>query len=131
MVSIRSFPAAARRHLRAAPRLTASGVLVALLGCAGSPGGPTTESGPDVMLVSPDVIAFYEGKYRSLRRPGAMAVSSDGRHVGYSLCPEINCLLNPPATELALRACMKAGGRGCRIFAVGEEIRVKYRVMGQ
>lgn len=104
---------------------------MALLACAQKPTGPTSESGADVMLVSPHVISFYEGKYASLLRPGAMAVSSDGRRVGYSLCPDVNCKLSPSASELALQACMQAGGRGCRIFAVGDEIRVKYRVMGQ
>lgn len=122
---------ALRRRWRAAIPLPALILSMMLAACANKAPGPTTESGGDVMLVSPDVISFYEGKYSSLMRPGAMAVSGDGLYVGYSLCAEINCMMYPSATDLALQACMKAGGRGCRIFAVGDEIKVKYRVMGQ
>jgi hypothetical protein len=82
------------------------------------------------ILVLPDIIEFYNGTYKSLKPPRAMAVSADGRHMGYSYCPEHRCYIVPSASELAMRACVKAGGSGCRVFAVDDDIKVTYRVMG-
>jgi len=84
----------------------------------------------DSMLVSPRIIEFYNGTYKSLKPPRAMAVSADGRHMGYSYCPEHRCYIVPGASELAMQACVKAGGYGCRVFAVDDDIKVTYRVMG-
>lgn len=131
MNAIAWLSASAGRLRRAAVQIGLLILFASLAACTNKAAGPTNETGPDVMLVSPDVISFYEGKYSSLKRPGAMAVSSDGLHIGYSLCPEYQCRMYPSATELALQACARAGGLGCRIFAVGQEIKVKYRVMGQ
>ena len=84
----------------------------------------------DTILVLPDIIAFYNGTYKSLQPPRAMAVSADGRHMGYSYCPEHRCYIVPSASELAMRACVTAGGYGCRVFAVDDDIKVSYGVMG-
>jgi hypothetical protein len=83
-----------------------------------------------VLAVSPDVITFYKGEYQGLQPPRAIAVSADGRHFGYSYCPEHRCYIIPSARDLALQACGKAGGWGCRIFAVDDDIKISYRVMG-
>jgi hypothetical protein len=83
----------------------------------------------DSLLVSPDIIEFYNGTYKSLQPPRAIAVSADGRHMGYSYCPEHRCYIVPSASSLAMQACVKAGGYGCRVFAVDDDIKVKYRVM--
>jgi hypothetical protein len=82
-----------------------------------------------VFLVSPQVIEFYDGTYRNLKPPRAIAVSADGLHLGYSYCPEYRCYLVPSARDLAMQACAKAGGKGCRVFAVNDDIKVNYRVM--
>jgi hypothetical protein len=65
---------------------------------------------------------YYENTYLRNKRPGAMAVSADGLQAGYSYCPDYRCKLNPSARSIALRACSQAGGRVCRIFAVGRDI---------
>jgi len=37
-----------------------------------------------VLVVSPKVIEFYNGAYKSLKPPRAIAVAADGLHLGYS-----------------------------------------------
>jgi hypothetical protein len=83
----------------------------------------------DVLLVSPEVIEFYNGAYQRLKSPRAIAVAEDGFLFGYSYCPEYRCYMNPTARNLAMQACTKGGGHGCRLFAVDDEIQVSYRVM--
>jgi hypothetical protein len=83
----------------------------------------------DVLVVSPKIMEFYNGTYQGLKPPRAMAVAADGRHMGYSYCPEHRCYMNPSARDLAMQACVKTGGQGCRIFAIGDDIEVNYRVM--
>ncbi len=82
-----------------------------------------------VLVVSPKVIEFYNGAYKGLKRPRAIAVAADGLHFGYSYCPEYRCYIVPSARDLAMQACVKAGGQGCRVFAVDDDIKVGYRVM--
>ena len=86
-------------------------------------------SADDVFVVSPKVIEFYNGTYKSLKPPRAIAVADDGFHFGYSYCPEYRCTMNPTARNLAMQGCVKGGGRGCRIFAIDDDIKVNYRVM--
>jgi hypothetical protein len=83
----------------------------------------------DAVMVSPQVMQFYNGEYQRLKSPRAIAVAEDGFHFGYSYCPEYRCYMNPSARSLALQACTQTGGRGCRIFAIDDEIQVSYRVM--
>ena len=83
----------------------------------------------DALLVSQEVMQFYNGAYQRLKSPRAIAVAEDGFHFGYSYCPEYRCYMNPTARSLALQACAKAGGRGCRVFAIDDEIQVSYQVM--
>jgi len=82
----------------------------------------------DVLTVSPKLMEFYDGAYQNLKPPRAIAVATDGIHVGYSYCPEYRCTMNPTARDLAMQACVKTGGQGCRIFAIDDDIKVKYRV---
>jgi len=90
---------------------------------------PGVAAADDVFLVSPEVMEFFNGEYKSLNSPRAMAVSADGYHIGYSACPSHRCRMLPSARDLAMQACFSAGGLGCRIFAVGDDIQVEYRVM--
>lgn len=100
--------------------------LVSMILAAAFAARPSTAD--EVLLVSPQVIEYYENIYLKNKRPGAMAVSGDGLRAGYSYCPDYRCKLNPSARNLALRACAQAGGRDCRIFAVGRDIVTEYRV---
>ena len=92
------------------------------------PGG-IAGSTDDVLVVSSEVITFFNGTYERLHPPRAIAVSADGFHFGYSYCAEYRCKIVPSARDLAMQACAEAGGQRCRIFAVDDDIKVKYRVM--
>lgn len=84
----------------------------------------------EVLEVSPQVVAFFNGEYKRLHRPKAIAVSADGFHFGYSYCPErYGCRLTPSARDLAMQACAQSGGQRCRVFAVDDDIEIDYRVM--
>jgi len=83
----------------------------------------------DALLVSPEIMQFYDGAYQRLKSPRAIAVAEDGFHFGYSYCPEYRCYMYPTARSLALQACAKADGRGCRVFAIDDEVQVSYRVI--
>jgi hypothetical protein len=90
--------------------------------------GAKPSAADEALVISPQVFEYYEETYLRNKRPGAMAVSADGSRAGYSYCPDYRCKLNPSARNLALRSCAKAGGSDCRIFAVGRDIVVDYRV---
>jgi len=94
-----------------------------------APAPPPVTTGEDVLVVSPDIITFFNGAYQRLHPPKAIAVSADGFHMGYSYCEEYRCKIVPSARDLAMQACAQTGGHGCRIFAVGDDIKVKYRIM--
>ena len=92
--------------------------------------GAKPSAADEVLVISPGVFDYYKNQYLRNKRPGAMAVSADGLRAGYSYCPDYRCKLNPSARNLALRSCAEAGGSDCRIFAVGRDIVVDYRVDG-
>jgi hypothetical protein len=90
---------------------------------AASPGN----ADEDVLLVASEIIQFYNGAYKSLKPPRAIAVADDGFHFGYSYCPEYRCYINPTASRLAMQACAQSGGHGCRLFAVNDDIKLPYK----
>jgi TPR repeat protein len=114
-----------------AAKMTADQVAKAkTLAAEWKPGGIAGSIEEDVLVVSSDVITFYNGAYKRLHLPKAIAVSADGLHLGYSYCSErYGCKIVPSARDLAMQACARAGGQRCRIFALDDEIKVKYRVM--
>jgi TPR repeat protein len=93
------------------------------------PTPPPAAAGEDILAVSRELIEFFNGKYKRLHPPRAIAVSADGFRWGYSYCGEYRCKIVPSARDLAMQACAQAGGRGCRIFAIDDDIKVKYRVV--
>jgi len=82
-----------------------------------------------VFAISPKIVDFFNGAYRNLKSPRAIAVADDGLHWGYSYCPEHRCHVIPSARDLAMQACVKVGGQRCRIFAVDDDVEISYRVM--
>jgi hypothetical protein len=103
-------------------KIISAALVVALL-------APSAAAADDVFLVSPRVMEFFNGEYKKLKPPRAIAVSADGYHIGYSACPDYRCYMFPSARDLAMQACLSAGGQGCRLFAVDDDIQVEYRVM--
>jgi hypothetical protein len=119
-------------HLRVALAPAALAAALVVAACAPQKNAPAAASGGAgegagaVMVISPSVWAAYQ-EYDRIMRPGAFAVSADGTTSGWSYCPETRCVITDSRPK-ALQACREAGGIDCQIFAVGEEIRVAYRV---
>jgi hypothetical protein len=93
-----------------------------LLGCANPTDGETVET----ITITPQVWAGYE-TYTQRRKPGAFAVSSDGLSYGTSYCSEIRCKFGSYSLA-ALETCREGAGMECRLFALGTEIKVPYRI---
>ena len=59
-------------------------------------------------------------KYKEQEKPGAFAVSLDGRSAGWSFCAEYYCE-SWSRIPAAIHACEKSG-KECRIYAIGRTI---------
>jgi hypothetical protein len=81
----------------------------------------------DVLVVSPDVMAGFE-EYKKRKKPMYFAVSADGLVYWYIYCPERQCDTIRDYRRRAIDECEKAGGTDCRIFAIGEDIEVDFRI---
>lgn len=79
-----------------------------------------------VLVISPGVKAYLD-QYLRTRQPLAFAVSADGTRSGYVYCEDYNCR-NENYRNRALGLCAKVGGKGCKILAVGTDIKLAYRV---
>ncbi len=79
------------------------------------------------LVVSPDVMAGFE-EYKHRKKPIYFAVSADGLIYSYFYCSERQCDTARNYRRLAIEECEKLGGADCRIFAVGDEIQVEYRL---
>ena len=101
-------------------------LLFAMIGASWLAGAVPARAGEDVAL-HPDVWTAYEA-YLGKRWPGAFAVSRDGAAYGHAACTTVMCDLSAAKRE-ALQSCRNAGGTGCIVFAVRDEIRLGYRVL--
>lgn len=102
--------------------LLALGAAGAVFGVADGTARAAAELGLD-----PEVWAAFEA-YRAENRPGAFAVSEDGRSHGSSLCGAGAC--DPAAAKkAALQACRENAGGPCVIFAVRDDIKLAYRLL--
>lgn len=71
--------------------------------------------------LSPRVQAAYDA-YGKLPSPSHFAVSEDGRHYGYTYCPEASgsACGDRGVRFMAIRNCEhSSGGAECRIYAIG------------
>jgi len=90
--------------------------------------GITPLRADEVMRIAPHVWKGFE-EYKRRTVPKVFAVSADGLVYGYSYCPEYRCRLMPDARSIALNSCAQGGGKACRVFAVGTDIKVEYKVV--
>ena len=90
-------------------------LFLALAGCTlESPRG----SGP--IMLSEQVEQAFE-QYKNEENPKHFAVSLDGEHYGYSICPDFKC--QSGGQKVALESCMiNSDGIGCKIFASGRTV---------
>jgi hypothetical protein len=110
--------------MRCRPSWVVAGAIAGVLACA-SRGQETRAEEP--LVVSPEVMAQFE-EYRARRAPMYFAVSSDGLFAWYSYCVDRACGGEQKYRRAAVDDCEKEGGTDCRIFAVGDEIQIEYRV---
>ena len=88
-------------------------------------GGPTS-AGESVLAITPET-SSYLNQYLHTRKPLAFAVSADGTRSGYVYCEDYHCR-NENYRNRALGLCAQVGGKDCKILAVGQDIKLTYRV---
>jgi hypothetical protein len=84
-------------------------------------------TGDDSVFVISSQTKSNLDQYLRTRQPLAFAVSADGTRSGYVYCEDYGCR-NIDYRNQALGLCMEVGGKGCRILAVGQDIKLAYRV---
>jgi hypothetical protein len=105
--------------------VVALGLAAAIVnGCAGPDVAPAPE-GPIVITRQTDAeLTAYLRKVRTTR-PGAFAVSPDGRNSFYTWCDGQVCAVSNYSIP-ALRGCQSLSGTPCVILYVREEARLSY-----
>lgn len=104
--------------------LLALGLAAAVGGCA-TPASAPAPSGP--IAITPQTNATLAAYLRVVRntRPGAFAVSPDGRNSFFTYCEEISCATASYSAP-ALRGCRSLSGTPCLILYVRNEQRLPY-----
>lgn len=107
-----------------APKIAAAFLALALAGCATAPQMPP--SGTPI-AISPQTQGALTAYLRTVRvtRPGAFAVSPDGRNSFYTYCDNVTCAVTN-YSFLALRGCQSFSGTPCVILYVRNEPRLVF-----
>jgi hypothetical protein len=82
-------------------------------------------------LIDSQVWGWYQQYLRNIgngNKPGAFAISKDGRGAFYSWCQDIRCVAGPTYSQDALNYCEREYDTECVVFAVRDDIRVEYEV---
>ena len=107
-----------------------------LLGLALAAAIATTSGGAaaeEKLYIDSQVWGFYQVYLRNISngtKPGAFAVSRDGGSAFYSWCQDIRCMAGPTYSHEAKTACEREYGTECVVFAIRDEIKVEYEVVG-
>jgi len=104
--------------------LSIAALLIAMLALIAP---PRVTRADDTLDVSAAVMKDFD-EYKGRFRPLFFAVSADGLFSGYIYCIDAACDTSAQTRRHAIQLCERAGGTDCRIFAVGRDIQVKYRV---
>ena len=96
---------------------------ILLTACAGSakPAGKIT--------LANETWGYYQQYLRAIQpnKPGAFAVSLDGRSAFYYYCEDVVCMSGSGYKHNALKGC-KSYGKECVIFAYRDDILVSYEI---
>jgi hypothetical protein len=107
-----------------APKIAAAVLAVSLAACA-APHAAAPSATP--IAVTPETSAEIAKYLRVVRstRPGAFAVSPDGRNSFFTYCEEISCAVSNYSAP-ALRGCQSFSGAPCVILFVRNEPRAAF-----
>jgi hypothetical protein len=105
-------------------RTIAATLLAALALAACAPSAPPSRA---PVAISPETNAEISKYLRIVKstRPGAFAVSADGRDSFFTYCEEISCAA-PSYTQPALRGCQSYSGAPCTILFTRNEPRLAF-----
>ena len=97
---------------------------LALSACAAPYAAPASKTS---IAITPETNAEVSKYLRIVKatRPGAFAVSPDGRNSYFTYCEEISCAA-PSYTQPALRGCQGFSGAPCTILYVRNEPRLAF-----
>ena len=98
--------------------------VLALSACAAPNAAPPSQT---PIAITPETSGEVSKYLRIVKatRPGAFAVSPDGRNSFFTYCEEISCAA-PSYTQPALRGCQSIAGTPCIILFVRNEPRVAF-----
>ena len=99
-------------------------IVLGLVACAGPNAAPPSRT---PIAITPETNAEISKYLRIVKatRPGAFAVSPDGRNSFFSYCEEISCAA-PSYTQPALRGCQSISGTPCIILFSRNEPRAAF-----
>ncbi len=84
-------------------------------------------------LIDHEVWGWYQQYLRSIgngTKPGAFAITRDGQAAFYSWCQDIRCVAGTTYSQDALNYCEREYDTDCVVFAVRDDIKVEYEIVG-
>jgi hypothetical protein len=84
-------------------------------------------------IIDNKVWGWYQQYLRAISngtKPGAFAITKDGSGAFYSWCGDIRCMAGPSYSHEAVTGCEREFDTECVLFALRDEIRVEYEVVG-
>ncbi len=115
--------------LKTAAALIALGLAAPLLGACANPDAAAPPGGPIALTQQTDAaFAAYLRKVR-VTRPGAFAVSPDGRNSFYTWCEDTVCAVSNYSIP-ALRGCRSISGTPCVVLHVRNDQRLAFTRTG-
>lgn len=105
-------------------RIIAAGLMMGLVAGCASDGKSVGQ-----VTITNKVWGYYQEYLRDIQpnRPGAFAVSVDGRNAYYYYCTEVQCVPGVTYRKGALDGC-KRWGKECVVFAYRDDIQVSYKI---
>ncbi len=86
----------------------------------------------EVYRIDGEIWDHFQGYLRKIghgNKPGAYAITTDGTGGYYVWCEEIRCVAGSTYSHDAKSSCEREYGTDCVVFAIRDEIRVKYEIV--
>ncbi len=84
--------------------------------------------------IDSEIWGGYQVYLRSIangNKPGAFAITEDGRNAFYTWCEGTRCVAGTTYSHDAVSNCEQEYGRNCVVFAIRDEIQVEYEIIGR